>query len=240
MKKKNSTVFFICLLIILMSACGSDTGNTVLSPTAAAGMTSTPTVQPTATATPTPEPTATSTPTPEQTATSIPTPEPEKVEEYAFEKGIFAENHYENEWLNMRITLPEGTTMTKLDAEFEEKIFIQVDWETKNPKMQLLVFAAEGASAEYYLAYTVDAVNKSAASVLGEDVTVSYEDNFTTINIGGHEYFKLGMEFNTSEKEAVWDYYCREQDGYLVCLTVMYTKNSEVTADEMLKKISAY
>ena len=121
MKKKLLKTGMVCVMCMMLAACGKADKNVepTIAPTATAVPTTEPTVEPTATSTPvptatntpTPEPTATSTPTPEPTATPIPEPTEVSVIPDSYVKGTITENGFESEWMGLRFTKPATVIM---------------------------------------------------------------------------------------------------------------------------------
>lgn len=157
MKKKFITIITVCVMTMMLVACGGEEENVAPTPTTfvtptevvtpttepTVTATSAPTVEPTTTSTPTPEPTATSTPTPspeptatstpspEPTATPTPTPEPTKAPvtevEDTYVKGTITDSGFESEWMNLRFTTPEGAVMVSQE-ELDARMQRAVEW----------------------------------------------------------------------------------------------------------------
>jgi len=121
MKKKLLKTGMVCVMCLILAACGKadKTVEPTVAPTATAVPTAEPKVEPTATSTPvptaintpTPEPTATSTPTPEPTATPIPEPTEVSVIPDSYVKGAITETGFESEWMGLRFTKPATVVM---------------------------------------------------------------------------------------------------------------------------------
>lgn len=121
MKKRILKTGMVCVMCMMLAACGTADKNAEPTASPAATQAVEPTAEPTATEapteTPTPEPTATVTPTPEPTATPIPeptaTPEPTEapVTTDSYVKGIITETGFESEWIGLRFTKPATVIM---------------------------------------------------------------------------------------------------------------------------------
>lgn len=123
MKNKILKTGMVCVMCMMLAACGKADKNVeptvaptaTSAPTATEAPTSTPTPEPTATptpeptATPTPEPTATPTPEPTATPTVEPTKAPVIPDSYV--KGTITENGFESEWMGLRFTKPATAIM---------------------------------------------------------------------------------------------------------------------------------
>lgn len=121
MKKKMLKTGIVCVMCMMLAACGKADKNvepTVApteteAPTATMAPQETVTPEPTATSTPTPEPTATATPVPTNTPTPEPTAEPTEApkSEDSYTKGTIDGNTFESEWMGLRFNPPATVIM---------------------------------------------------------------------------------------------------------------------------------
>ncbi|MBO5176075.1 MAG: hypothetical protein J6C07_01350 [Lachnospiraceae bacterium] len=155
-----------------------------------------------------------------------------------FQAGIVTETGYENEWLNMRVTLPEGvnvvneSTATALSLEFA--------WPYGVPVVQLL---AEPVTEEDETAESHIAMMKEAFVWLGElqGLTYSFDENLYTVEIGGQEYLDLYMEATTADGIVVYQDYCvRIQDGYYIAIIFSYAEGFDEELAKALNIFSEY
>ena len=156
----------------------------------------------------------------------------------AFQAGVLTENGYENEWLNMRVTLPEGVTATEENTG--NTISLEFAWAYGVPVVQIVVepVTEEGETAESHIE-----MMKNAFSLLGglQGLTYSFDENLYTAEIGGQEYLDLYMEAETADGVVVCQDYCvRIQDGYSVSIIFSYADGFEEELSEAVNAFNKY
>ncbi len=156
----------------------------------------------------------------------------------AFEAGTFTENGYENEWLNLRFTLPDAT-LTKIDSYFIDMIVAEIEWETKFPYVQFVVEFANDMTAEGYLTDLVEYYKTGWEEEYG--CVFSVDEQMKTELLGGQEYKVMNAILSRPERaDRYEEYYCRVQDNYVVCFQVLYEADSEEKAKEVMNCFTTY
>lgn len=172
---------------------------------------------------------------------SEPTVEPKETSgetEDLFQAGVVTEAGYENEWLGLKVTLPEG--VTSLDESVEKEISLEWTWAYGIPIVQLMVEKAdeEETSAEAHLE-----LMKEAFLTLGQmkGMNYAFDETLYTLEIGGQEYLDLFMEIETDDGVVVYQDYCaRVQDGYVVAVIFSYAEGFETELKEALNAFQPY
>ena len=264
MKNKILKTGMVCVMCMLLAACGNADKNMepTVAPTATAAptATSTPTPEPTATSTPTPEPTATSTPTPEPTATSTPTPEPTDT----YVKGTITEAGFESEWMGLKFTKPATVilaTQEEMDAvmlqglqtmygENAAAMFdyatmatvneMQATWLLGYPIVQIMVekMPMTGITETDYLSAV--AVNLNATSATSGWV-YTIDENLYSVELAGQEYIALATAVDAGVGISIYqDYLVKEKDGRMIVIAFTYIDGMESYVQEGLEAFSAY
>lgn len=155
--------------------------------------------------------------------------------ENAFHAGVVTAEGYENEWLNLRITLPEQVTM--VDTRTENGITLELLWEDGVPIVQFMIYDAEGKSEEAHLEDI-----KESILLLGEMQDMSYTfDEVSFIEIGGMEYLNLFMTAEMADDIVVGqNYCCRVQDDYMVSIIFTYADGYDEELREAVNAFSTY
>lgn len=156
----------------------------------------------------------------------------------SLQPGTITETGYENEWLNMRFTLPEGVSVT--DEGTADTLSISFSWTLGVPVVQILAESVteEGETAESHLA-----MMKEAFQWLGDlqGLTYTFDENLYVVEIGGQEYLDLSMKAETADGEVILQEYCvRIQDGYYVAIVFSYTEGFEEELSAALDAFSQY
>jgi len=158
-----------------------------------------------------------------------------------FESGVVTENGYENEWLNLRITLPEGVTMTKQDMGPSETIFMNIEWKSGNLMAQFTVDNTPGMTTKEYLNSFLEYMKNAIASTEnGQGIEIIQEDELQVAQLGGQEYLKLHLSMKKQDELVHYDYYSRMQDDYAVSVVIAYKDDLEAEAKEVLNFFSTY
>ena len=135
-----------------------------------------------------------------------------------FDLGVVTENGYENEWLNMRFTAPEGVTIE--DYRTNENIEIDATWEAGVPVVQLVVEQVDMDVDSYLNILTV-----TLESMAEQGMVYTIDEERYTVEIGGHEYTDLAMSVETGNGVTVFQDYCvRAQDGCIVAIIFTYAE----------------
>lgn len=156
----------------------------------------------------------------------------------AFEAGTFTENGYENEWLNLRFTLPDAT-LTEIDSHFIDMIVAEIEWETRFPYVQFVVEFANDMPAEEYLADLIEYYKTGWEEEYG--YVFSVDEQVKTELLGGQDYKVMTAILSRPERaDRYEEYYCRVQDNYVVCFQVLYEADSEEKAKEVMNCFTTY
>ena len=156
----------------------------------------------------------------------------------AFQAGVVTDSGYENEWLNMRVTLPEGVTVT--NESTATALSLKFAWQFGVPVVQVL---AEPVTEEDETPESHIAMVKDAFQWLGElqGLTYSFDENLYTVEIGGQEYLDLYMEALAADGIVVYQDYCvRIQDGYSVAIIFSYAEGFDEELSKALSIFSEY
>lgn len=161
-----------------------------------------------------------------------------------FRAGVFTENGYENEWLNMRITLPEEATLEKREPVSDDSVGFDVYLNDMESVVQCTIgyFGGMNITTDEYLLQTLDGLKAYAQFDVMETqgYTIFYDDAAKPSELGGQEYSKISLEVMTPEGfTACSDLYGRIQDNYMVFIMVMYEKGSE-DRDKLLGSFGTY
>ena len=270
MKNKILKTGMVCVMCMMLVACGKADKNAepTVTPTATEAPTNTPTPEPTATATPeptaTPTPEPTATPTPEPTAT--PTPEPTEVpiatDTYA--KGIITENGFESEWMGLRFTKPATAIMAtqeEMDAamrvgtenfygEDAEAVLdynsmnvvneMQVAWEAGLPLVQVMVEKLPMSGWTEELYLSVVASNLNALSGTN-GITYTVGEEMYMIEIAGQEYVGLATAVDGGNGNVVYqEYLVRVKENRIIVIAFSYNDATESYIQEAVEAFSAY
>lgn len=171
---------------------------------------------------------------------SEPTVEPKETSapsEEVFDAGVVTEAGYENEWLNLRITLPEGVTL--LDESKATAIELQLTWEYGVPIVQIMVDeSGEEETAESHIGQM-----KEVLTALGsmQGMTYIFDEDLYSLEIAGQEYVDLFMQAETEDGFIVYQDYCvRIQDGYTVVIVFSYADGFDEELQDALSAFSTY
>jgi len=208
MKNKILKMGMVCVMCMMLAACGKEDKN--VEPTVAPTATSAPTA--TEAPTSTPEPTATSTPTPKPTEAPVVTD--------TYVKGTITENGYESEWIGLRFTKPATVfmaTQEEMDAvmlqglqmmygEQAAELFdyatmtsvneMQATWLAGTPVVQIVVEKMpEGEWTEAdYLSAVVTNLNATSQT---SGLVYTIDENLYSLELAGQEYIGLATAVDT-------------------------------------------
>lgn len=253
MKKRILKTGMVCVMCMMLAACGKADNNAE------------PTVAPTATQAvePTTEPTATNTPTPEPTET--PTPEPtEAPVADSYVKGIITENGFESEWMGLRFTKPATVIMAtqeEMDAVMLQGLQMmygedaatvldyaamtsvnemQATWLAGSPVVQIVVEkmpSEEWTEMDYLSAI---AANLNATSQTS-GMVYTIDENIYSMELAGQEYFGLATAVDIGAGALIYqDYLVREKDGRMIMIAFSYVEAMEVYLQEAMGAFSVY
>ena len=250
MKNKFLKTGMVCVMCMLLAACGNADKNVE------------PTVAPTATEAPTATPEPTSTPTPEPTATPEPTEAPAVTDTYV--KGTITETGFESEWIGLRFTKPATVIMAtqeEMDAvmlqglqmmygEQAAELFdyatmtsvneMQATWLAGTPIVQIVVekMPTEGWTEADYLSAVVANLNATSQT---SGLVYTIDENLYSIEIAGQEYIGLATAVDTGAGALFYqDYLVREKDGRMILIAFSYVEAMESYIQEALDAFSAY
>lgn len=264
MKNKILKTGMVCVMCMMLVACGKADKN--VEPTVAPTATTAPTATEVPTSAPTPEPTAT--PTPEPTATSTPTPTPEPTEAPAvtdsYVKGTITETGFESEWMGLRFTKPATVTMAtqeQMDAimlqglqamygEQAAELFdyatmssvneMQATWLAGYPVVQIVVekMPMAGFTEADYLSAVVANLNATSAT---SGWVYTFDENLYSVEIAGQEYIGLATSVDAGAGIPIYqDYLVKEKDGRMILIAFTYIDAMESYIQEALEAFSAY
>ena len=182
-------------------------------------------------------------------------------------KGTVEGNHYENEWLNMRIDLPEDFVMATeeeqtnaqeaggqfLDEEGKDTMDKAYDsgiasYEMMaatlngipNANIALEKLPYKNATVEQYIEVAREAVEKSTTG----GMTISFADDVADTDVGGQTYKRMAgtaqIEVEGGSAEFNMDLYVRVQDGYAVVITTTYTADTAAQNDAFLASVQEF
>jgi len=155
-----------------------------------------------------------------------------------FTEGVVTDAGYENEWLNLRIALPEDGTLVKNDISGVDSLALEVMQEEQ--LLQLYVVYGEGITVEDNLFQYAGAMESNVTNMVEAGYTFYCGNETETVLIGGQEYVKLSIQIANTEKTAIVDFYSRKQDDYLITLCLGYEDGYENEAEEMLSFFRTY
>lgn len=260
MKNKILKTGMVCVMCMMLAACGNADKNVepTVAPTATSAPTATeaPTSTPEPTATPTPEPTATSTPTPE------PTEAPAVTDTYV--KGTITETGFESEWIGLRFTKPATVIMAtqeEMDAmmlqglqtmygEQAAEVFdyatmtsvneMQATWLAGYPVVQVVVekMPVAGYTETDYLSAVVANLNATSAT---SGWVYTFDENLYSVEIAGQEYIGLATAVDAGVGVSInQDYLVKEKDGRMILIAFTYIDAMESYVQEALDAFSEY
>lgn len=260
MKNKILKTGMVCVMCMMLAACGNADKNVepTVAPTATSAPTATeaPTSTPEPTATPTPEPTATSTPTPE------PTEAPAVTDTYV--KGTITETGFESEWIGLRFTKPATVIMAtqeEMDAmmlqglqtmygEQAAEAFdyatmtsvneMQATWLAGYPVVQVVVekMPVAGYTETDYLSAVVANLNATSAT---SGWVYTFDENLYSVEIAGQEYIGLATAVDAGVGVSIYqDYLVKEKDGRMILIAFTYIDAMESYVQEALDAFSEY
>lgn len=160
-----------------------------------------------------------------------------------FQAGVFTENGYENEWMNLRITLPEEAILAKWDTVSDDSVgFEMYISEAAIVQFNIFYFGGQNITTEEYLLQLVNYMRTQRVDVLEgtEGYSVFLSEVAETVELGGQEYSMCFIDITTPEGDIMCiDLYGRLQDNYMVYLAAMHENGSE-ELDKLLSSFSTY
>jgi len=157
-----------------------------------------------------------------------------------FEPGTFTENGYENEWLNLRITVPEGATLLKYDSVMQDAIGTGIEWETNGlPFIGYFIEYSNNKTAEECINDSVE--HYKSVSLEYDGWVYSDDGPMKTELLGGQEYIVKKMILSRPDRaDRYEEYYCRIQDNYIVYFEFLYEDESREQIEEAKSLITEY
>lgn len=268
MKKRILKTGMVCVMCMMLAACGKADKN--VEPTVAPTATVAPTVEPTATSTPIP--TATNTPTPEPTATSTPmptnTPTPEPTEAPvtadSYVKGTITETGFESEWIGLRFTKPatvKMATQEEMDAVMMQGLQVlygdkaaemfdysimatvnemQATWLLGMPVVQIIVekMPMDGVTEANYLA----AIKANLEAASGNNgIIYTADETMYSMELAGQTFYGMATCVEGGNGVKVFqDYLVKEKDNRMIVVAFSYQETTEQYLQEALDAFSAY
>ncbi|MBR6643590.1 MAG: hypothetical protein IKL28_08025 [Lachnospiraceae bacterium] len=260
MKKKILRTGMVCVMCMMLGACGK--ADKSVEPTAAPTATTAPTATEAPTSTPTPEPTATPTPEPTATPTPEPTEAPAVTDSYV--KGIITENGFESKWMGLRFTKPATVIMAtqeEMDAvmlqgsqvlygENADAMFdyaslttvneMQATWLAGTPIVQIIVekMPMAGFTEVDYLSAVITNLN---ATVATSGINYTFGEELYTVKLAGIEFTGLTVAMDAGVGTIVYqDYLVKEKDGRMILIAFSYVEAMESYLQEAVNAFSAY
>jgi len=268
MKKKILRIGMVCVLCMMLAACGkadksvepTAAPTATTAPTATEAPTSTPTPEPTAT--PTPEPTATPTPEPTATPTPEPTEAPAVTDSYV--KGIITENGFESEWMGLKFTKPATVIMAtqeEMDAvmlqvlqllygENAEAMFdyatmasvneMQATWLAGSPVVQIMVekLPMAGWTETSYLSAVAANLNATSQT---SGLIYTIDENLYSLELAGQEFIGMETSVDIGAGNIIYqDYLVKEKDSRMIIIAFSYIEAMESYLQEAIAAFSAY
>ena len=158
-----------------------------------------------------------------------------------FEKGTFTENGYENEWLDLRILLPEDVIMTEVESDILDSVYAEVEWETNLPYAQLLIEYAYNQTAEDYLTDRMELLQSEALSRKEEGFEFLVDEQIKSELLGDQEYIVIKSLLRRPESnDRYQEFYCRVQDNYIVYFVFLYDTDTEEKIKEFKDLFTTY
>lgn len=160
----------------------------------------------------------------------------------AFSAGIFTENSYENEWLNLRIIASEGATLTKVDWAVLDTTYGEIEWESeKLPYIEYGIEFAKNRTADVYLTDLMDFFKAELTKEEYAEYVLTVDEQVKTELLGGQEYKVMTAILSRPERaDRYEEYYCRVQDNYIVYFEFLYEDESREQIEEAKSLITEY
>ncbi len=155
-----------------------------------------------------------------------------------FQEGIITGNVYENSWAGIRFTVPEEVLI-----EESETVVLSVKWPRTFLNMTIDMSDGEGLiTAKHYLKLMRDTFHTEMDSLKAEmeDMTYTVSDEYGYLEIAGKEYMTLDGEVVLGEMVYCTKMCVREQDGYLICITLNYLEEKKEDLQKILNGFSEY
>ncbi|MBR6642434.1 MAG: hypothetical protein IKL28_02090 [Lachnospiraceae bacterium] len=160
-----------------------------------------------------------------------------------FQEGVFTENRYENEWINLRITLPEEGILTKNETASVDSVYFDA-------------YINEVACANFYIfyfgrmqmttgEYLLQSINSALAqeqfeNMMAQGYTANFSKEVEISELGGQEYEKVFLEItDPNGTVGCVELYAKLQDNYMVFVTMTYEKGSG-EREKLLSTFSTY
>ena len=160
----------------------------------------------------------------------------------AFDAGVFTENGYENEWLNLRITTPEGATLKKEDYPVLDTTYGEIEWESeKLPYITYGIEFAKKRTADAYLTELTDFYKTDLSKEQYVEYVYTVDEQIKTELLGGQEYMVMTAVLSRPERaDRYEEYYCRVQDNYIIYFHFLYEEELREQIEEAKSLITEY
>ena len=175
-----------------------------------------------------------------------------------YTRGILTSTTFESEYLNLKFTAPEGTTMateeemkkvSSMGAQVAQVDSQQFDAALENTVYEMQAFYIAGYPNVFLIVeklafsnMTVENYMESVKQQLSKLSTVKYdittEDEKATI--AGQKYSKLSASAIYGTVSLTQDYYVRIQDGRAISFIVTYTSDTIDKKNELLEAFKEY
>ena len=155
-----------------------------------------------------------------------------------FQEGTVIGNVYENSWAGIRFTVPEEAII-----EESETNALSVKWPRTFLNMTIDMSDGEGLiTAKRYLKLMRETLHSEMDSFKAEteDMTYTVSEEYGYLEIAGREYMTLDGEVVLGEMVYGIKICVREQDGYLICITLSYLEEKKEDLQKILNAFSEY
>lgn len=179
-------------------------------------------------------------------------------QEKEYKKGILTSTTYESEYLNLKFTAPEGTTLSteeemkeayNMGAQILQEESFDVDSTADNMVYEMQAYYADGYPNVLVMTeklqsrkITVDKYVETLKQQLTSINTVQYK--ITTgkdkATIAGQEYTTLSTTATYASVSLTQDYYIRIQDNRVVSFIFTYTSDTVDKKDALIAAFTEY
>ena len=147
-----------------------------------------------------------------------------------FSEGVTTDSGYENEWMNLRFTTPEGAIL--IPEETGDGILMYAEWPDGVPVVQIIVEQTEGAMTE------VDFLNQLVTTF---DSSYIYDENLYLVPLGGQEFTDLKVAVPVAEDAYVYQEFCVKAKGeYMLAVIFTYAEGYEAEIADAVNAFAPY
>lgn len=168
-------------------------------------------------------------PAPTETPVAEPTTAP-TVETETFSKGVVTDNGYENEWIGIRFTVPEGALL--FADETDEGTLMYAEWTDGVPVVQIIVEEiGEPMTETEFLSELVTTF----------DSNYIYDENLYRVELGGQEFIDLKVAVPVEEDLYIYQEFCVKAKGnYIIAVIFTYAEGYEAEIADAVNAFAPY